>query len=765
VVSGFTARRSAAATLLLFGSLLAHAETQESVEAFDEVVVTARKRNENAQDVPISMSIRTGTELAERNTFRIQEIVRTMPNVATEIQHARQASVAIRGLGKNPANDGLEASVGVFVDGVYLGRTGMAVTDLIDVERIEILRGPQGTLFGKNTTAGALNIVTNSPGADFEAWAQMSLGSDDLAQLSGAINAPLVPGRLAFRLSAFDSARNGFVYNETTGQHLGEIDRNGARAQLLWTPAESTRLRFIAEYNSQDEAGPGYHMVDPGIVMADGSIRPNNYLDRSARAGYTPDIVRFSRSTDAEAAQRNTTDQAAFSVQADVNLGGLSLTSISAWRKFNFRPQNDGDYCFLTVQPVFGVSMHHRQFSQELRLSSDAQENFDYLIGAYYFAQELQSSQNILYGVHAADFMTAGLTPLALDGFHVSTNSDPETASLALFAQGTWRPASGWELTGGVRWTDESRSAHIERNSSGGAVLPTTSTAALAARARLGGFVATDVETEEEFVSGLLSARYEFSENMMTYLSASRGAKSGGINVAIVAPGVDQTLRPETANAIELGWKSQWLGQRLQLNLATFWMDIDDYQATLRDRSLNTFYLTNAGSVRSRGVELESRYRPLPGLDLSLAAGWNDAEYTSFTSAPCPVEVVGQTTCDFTGERVVGAPPWSATGAVRYSVPLGAGGKRAFLDAEYTHIAAHNLDLSDYTHVDAYGLGNLQLGLQGPDDRWRAWIWGRNLLDTDYYTTLATAGAFGSGALVGLMGDPRTYGFSVHARF
>ena len=688
-----------------------------------------------------------------------------MPNVSTEIQQPRQTSIVIRGLGKNPANDGLESSVGVFVDGIYLGRSGMVATDLIDIERIEVLRGPQGTLFGKNTTAGALNITTVSPGDDFETSAQVSLGNQDFSQLSGAVNVPLVPERLAFRVGAFETNRKGFVFDDIRGEHLGEFDRRGTRAQLLWTPADNTRIRIIGDYNSQDEDGPGYVLVDPGIVMADGSIRPNNFLDRSARAGYTPTIDPLARRTDSDSAQRITTEQAGFSAQVDVVFGEYLLTSISAWRKWNFHPQNDGDYTSLAILPVFGNSTKHHQFSQELRLASDTRTRFDYLVGAYYYAQEAASAQQTTYGVDAADFMTPGLTPLALDGFGVSTDADSETDSHALFVQGSWRPAESWELTAGARWTGEQRAAHIVRDSAGGAMLAPGSTAARAVRARLGGYVVTDLDTREDFVSGLLSARYQFSENEMVYASASRGAKSGGINVGILAPGLDQTLRPEIANSVEIGWKKQWLEPGVQLSLAAFWTDVDDYQATLRDRAVNMFYLTNAGSIRSRGVEIESLFRPVTGLAFSLAAGWQDARYASFDSAPCPVETVNPTVCDFTGERVVGSPPWTASGSARYEFALGSGGYRAFTDLEYIRSAAYKLDLSDYTRTAGYGLANLQLGIHGRDDRWRAWLWAKNLADIDYYTTLATASPFASGATVGLLGDPRTYGLSVHVRF
>ncbi len=764
---GSASRRRIAAICMSVGVSLFHglSAAQSPVDTLDEVVVSARKRTENAQDVPISMSVRDGQTLADDNTFRMQEILRSMPNVSTEIQQPRQTSIVIRGLGKNPANDGLEASVGIFLDGVYLGRSGMATNDLIDVARIEVLRGPQGTLFGKNTTAGALNIVTRPPGEEFEAWAQAGLGNNDFSQLSGAINAPLVPQRLSFRLSAFDTSRTGFVFDDSMARHFGEFDRSGARAQLLWTPAESATVRLIADYYSQDEDGPGYQLVDPGIIMADGSTRPNNFLDRSARAGYIPQFDVFARRSDADAAQRIVTDQAGFSAQADVQIGRHQLTSISAWREWKFRPQNDGDFTALDILPESGVSSKHEQFSQELRLSTAYGGAFDYLLGAYLYFQELQSTSNSLYGADASDFMTAGLTPLALDGFRVTTTANPQTDSYAAFAQGTWRPAPAWELTAGARWTTESRTARISRTNAGGETLPANSAAALAARERIGGMVTTDVETDEDFVSGMLSARFSIGEDTMTYLSFARGAKSGGINVAVVPPGVDPTLDPEIANTIEAGWKSQWLADKLQLNLAVFWMDVDDYQTTFRDRIRNTFYLTNAGSVRSRGAELESRYRPIPNLELSLAAGWHDASFSSFATAPCPVETVNPTVCDFTGERVPGSPPWSATGSVHYDSPVGASGHRLFSQLEYTHKAAHKLDFSDYTREEAHDLASLQLGLAGRDDRWRVWLWGKNLLDEDYFVTKATSGIFASGAVIGLLADPRTYGLSARARF
>jgi iron complex outermembrane receptor protein len=728
--------------------------------ALEEVIVSARKRDESLQDIPLSVSVRSGEELDDRMDFRVQEILRSMPNVTTEVQNPRQTSIAIRGLGRSPANDGLESSVGIFVDGVYLGRPGMVITDLIDLERFEVLRGPQGTLFGKNTTAGALNVSTRMPSPEPEASIEANRGNHGFAQIKAAASGSLVADRLAFRLNAFDTNRSGFVHGDTVQKDLGEFDRHGARGQLLWTPNKSASVRVIADYSAQDEDGPGFVLVDAGTVLQNGAQRPNNFLDRSARAGYTPSIDPFARRSDADAVQRMTTEQAGVSMQVDVPMGAHRLSSISAYRKWNFRPQGDGDLTALSIFPQSGAAVRDRQVSQEIRLASPTDTPVNYVAGLYLFSQRLTSELTQIYGIDAADFMQQGLAPSALDGFEVHTHGDPRTDSHALFAQVTWRPNSFVELTGGLRWTSEDKEARITRISWGGASLAIGDAAAQSARERLGAAFLTDVESSEDFTSALLSASVHISADSMTYFSVSHGAKSGGINVAVVPAGVPQVLEPETATSYELGFKSQWLDRRLLVNVATYWTEVDDYQATLRDRSRNIGYLTNVGSVRSRGLEFESLYKPTHGLRLSLAAGWIDATYTDFRSAPCPLETPGPS-CDLTGRRVVGAAPWTVTAGFNYELPIRAGSLQPFIAAEYHRSASYMFDLSEYTRVEEYGVANASLGIEAGDQRWRVTLWARNLFDADYYTTLATAGAFGSGATFGAVADPRTYGLSL----
>ena len=655
--------------------------------------------------------------------------------------------------------------MGVYLDGVYLGRIGMIVTDLLDLERIEVLRGPQGTLFGKNATAGAVNIITRKPTHDTEGWAELTGGDYALRQFKGAISGPVGSDKLAYRLSGFGVRRQGFTEDTTLGTRLADLNRVGARAQLLWTPSASTSVRLIADYASQDEAGPGYLLINPNVYFADGSVRPNNFLDRARRAGYTPVFDPEARQTDAEAPQRFQSDQAGVSLEADWRLADLTLTSITAWRDWYFHPQNDGDGTVLRVQPVLGTDARDWQVSEELRLASVREARFDYLLGTLVFMQSLRSLALTTFGPQAADYFRPGLPSYVLNDYSVETVADPRTQSYAAFGQASWRPNDRGELTAGLRWTGENREALINRSSSGGAAVSPTDGAAVSARALLGGAAQADVHTSEGFLSGLLSFNWHLSKDVMAYASAARGAKSGGINVAVVPAGIPQRVGPEVATSYELGMKSEWLAQRVQINVSVFSTYVSDYQATVRDPIRGATFLTNAGAVRSRGFEVESRYRPIPELTLTLAGGWNDAHYTSFKSAPCPPEYSDKGTCDFSGQRVAGSPPWTVSSTLSYRTPIRNGRLVAFTDLDFLHSAGYQSDLSYSTYIEGYNLVNVRLGLGSSRDTWSLTFWVRNVFDAVYYTTQSTGGSFNVGVDFGLLGDPRTYGVSLRGQF
>jgi iron complex outermembrane receptor protein len=750
--------------LTLLGLGLAATSTIGAQDLLDEVIVSARKRDENAQVVPISLSVRPGGELEARNEVRIQDILRVVPNVSTDITQPRTASIAIRGLGRSPPNDGLESSVGVFVDGVYYGRSGMMVGDFIDLERVEVLRGPQGTLFGKNATAGAINIVTREPAAATEAWLEATVGEYSLHQAKGSISLPLVERELGLRINGSAVKRHGFTRNVTTGSDVNDLERGGARADLLWRPGEVTKLRLLADYNSQDEVGPGYLLVDPAIQLNDGSVRADNVLTRTARAGYTPRFAPFDRQTDADAPMHMIAEQAGASLQADIPLGAHRITSISAWRKWNFRPENDGDLLSLDIQPTLGSALRSSQWSQELRLNSPDDTVLRYVVGLFVFDQSIRSEFLTVYGADAADYMMAGLPAYVLDGFTTNVVGDPQTRSYAGFGQASWLPDDRIEVTAGLRWTTESRDASIIRTSWGGSPLAADDVRAAGVRARFGSPATIAASRDEDFLSGVFSASWRPNNALMLYLSAARGAKSGGINITVIPAGLPQTIDPEIATNFELGMKGQWMDHRLQVNVSAFSTKVEDFQATIREPVRGAAILANAGDVLSRGMEVEASWRPVESLALSLATGWNDAHYTSFTGAPCPPEAGGLGTCDFSGERVVGAPADSTSFNADWHTPLPDGDREFFASLEYLNVGAYRSELPRSTRVPGYDLVNVRLGLRANDD-WSATLWVQNLLDMDYFTTLSAGGGFNVGMAYGLVGAPRTCGVTLRKQF
>jgi len=746
------------AVLASAGVPFAHAE-----DVLDEVVVSARKRTEKAHDVPISLSEISGAELRARGLVRVQDILRQMPNVSTDILSARQASLAIRGLGRNPANDALESSVGVFLDGVYLGRPGMMISDLVDLERFEVLRGPQGALFGKNATAGVVNIFTARPTTEPAGWFEFSAGDYDLRELRGAVSGPVGP--FGYRLSGFATERDGLVRDTSRNEWLGGMHRSGARGQLEWRPGSTASIRLIADYGSQDEEGPGYLLVDPNTNREDGTSRETNLVTRGARLGYTPTFAPTERRSDADARQRVVTENAGATLLADWDFGRYHLSSITGWRRFKFLPENDGDYAALDVLPQLGTNVRSRQFSEEVRLASPADGRFQYLAGLQFFRQHVNSDVFATYGSDASEYMVPGLPASALDGFTVLTRAEPETRSSSAFGQLYWWPANNLEIAAGVRWTTEDKSATVEQHTSGATGVAATDSAVRQARQRLGSERAFAVDSSEDFISGSISLTWHIDEDVNAYLSAARGAKSGGVNAAILPVGADFTVEPEIALGFEAGIKSRWLADRLQLNASAFLTSIEGYQASIRDRVVGASYLANAGEVRTSGLEADMVFRPAANLTLTAAAGYNDATYESFRNAACPPELDNQPSCDFTGQPVAGAPPLTVSGSFDYDAPLANGAYRVRTLLEYSHADGYRAELSRSTWIAARDLVNLSATIRTASGRWSVTAALLNAFDEDYYSGMAVVGPAGTGVAIGLLAPPRTLALSLRLEF
>jgi iron complex outermembrane receptor protein len=719
------------------------------------VTVEARRRSEDAQQVPTAMSVLGGQALEEQRLYRLQDLQQAMPSVNVAFMHARQSSLSIRGLGNNPASDGLEGSAGIYLDNVYLGRPGMAVFDLLDVEQMELLRGPQGTLFGKNTTAGVLNITTRKPTFTPQGTIATSIGEDGYAQTQGSFSGPLSE-TVAGRITAYHTEENGYVKNDFNDHELGGGKRQGFRSQLLYKPSEDFNLRWIADYNEENSSAGTRSLFSTGPTING----VNRYEQRAAAVGAT---LVDGRHVNLNADQRVTVFQGGTSLEANWTLpNDFTVTSISAYRWWDFTPRND-DELNVEVMHNVGQSARDKQYSQELRLASPIGEHFDYVLGAYYFRQEMQNKVFTYYGPLADTWN--GTPQGALNNVSTVGNGSVDTDSFALFAQGTWHLSPVVDFSLGLRGTYERKLADVTRDApTGGAAV--TGAAANVRNARVGAYDSGDLSLYSFSPSALASLAWHVSDQVLAYGSLSHGEKSGGVNLSVAsAPvaGADSLLiGSERANDAELGVKTTLLDKRLLLNANLFWTQIHGYQTNAYDDANLTSYLTNAGTVRSRGLELDSTWRPLRGLTLSANGSWNDVRYMTYDDAPCPAEVAlrpgSPASCDLSGHEVVGASKWIFNTSASYQWSLD-NGLQPYVNGNYawrSH-AVGTIDDSEEAQLPSYAVVNFATGLRGElnDGQWDVSLWLKNAFDKTYYTTLWNSP---NGAYTGVLGTPRTLG-------
>lgn len=726
------------------------------------VTVESRRRSEDAQHVPVAMSVLGAQTLEEQRLYRLQDLQQAMPSVNVAFMHARQSSLSIRGLGNNPASDGLEGSAGIYLDNVYLGRPGMAVFDLLDVEQIELLRGPQGTLFGKNTTAGVLNITTRRPTFTPQGSLATSLGEDGYVQTQASLSGPL-NDTLAGRIALYRTHENGYVENQYNGHTLGGGQRQGFRTQLLFQPNEDFNLRWIADYHEEDSSAGTRSLFSTGPTING----VNRYEQRAAAVGAT---LVSGRRVNLDADQSVKVFQGGTSLEANWTLpNDYTLTAISAYRWWDFTPRND-DELNVEVMHNVGQSARDKQYSQELRLASPVGEHFDYVLGAYYFRQEMRNTVFTDYGPLADTWN--GTAQGALNNVSSVGHGTVDTDSIATFAQGTWHLTPSLDFSLGVRGTYERKLAQVTRNAPvGGAAV---SGAAAGTRAgRLGAYDSGDLSLYSFSPSALASLAWQVDEQVLAYASLSHGEKSGGVNLSVAsAPvaGADSLLiGSERANDAELGVKTTLFDQRLLLNANLFWTVVHGYQTNAYDDANLTSYLTNAGTVRSRGLELDSSWRPLRGLTINMNGSWNDVRYLSYEDAPCPAEVAlrpgAPAACDLSGHAVVGASKWIYNTSASYQWQLN-NGLQPYVNGNYawrSH-AVGTVDDSREAQLPGYGLVNLSTGVRGNwgDGQWDVSLWLKNAFDKTYYTTLWNSP---NGAYTGVLGTPRTLGATARYDF
>lgn len=778
---------SAALGLILIGAPAYAAAADDAILPDDsngEVLVTARRRSESVQTVPVAISVVGGEQLDKTGVNNIDQLQRYQPTIQLISQNPRNTATTIRGLGSTIGltNDGLEQGVGIYVDEVFYARPGSALVDLVDVERIEVLRGPQGTLFGKNTTAGAIHIITRAPTFTPEANLEVSLGSENFVQTKAMINGPLIDGKLAGRLVFGSTRRDGVLYNVTTKTKQNDLNSHILRGHLLFTPSENLSVKLSADYALSDPEANTQGFVRDGATLRNPN-RQFPYL--AAQAGYNPASRNvYDRLVDVDGEIQAKQRVKGYSATVNWDLGDVTFTSITAHRAWNWWPQNDRDYTALKIRTRSSNPSEQRQLSQEFRLASDGDNSLNWVIGLYAFTQRVETNGTEAWGADAARWLignTTGTPAVAvptnlLDGYEQKIHAVSNADSLAAFGQLTWKATEKLSITAGLRYTTEKKSQIYEQVATGG--LATTNAALIAAKNGISRTYSYTAELEDSKPSGLLSASYNWTPTVLTYVSYSKGFKSGGINAAGIptdASGnpllASAVLRPEEVDAFEVGLKSQFFDRRATVNVAAFTTSIKDYQANVVDSGLGSVrgYLANAEKVEVNGFEVDSRFRASDNLSFYGALAYTDGKYASFANAPAPLELQasGNSIVDLSGTQLPGVSKWAGAVGFDYTInaPFNGIDGQAYLSGDANYRSDWNSDasVSKYAVVEASTVANFRLGYRTPNGL-DTFFWIKNAFDEEYLTIL-TIQQGNSGAIYGQPGDPRTFGITVRKSF
>ncbi len=746
----------------------------------EEIQVTSRRRTEMAQDVPIPVTVVSGALVADTGAFNVNRIKELIPSVQLYSSNPRNTAISIRGQGTTfgLTNDGIDPGVGYYIDGVYFARPAITTLDFIDVEQIEVLRGPQGTLYGKNTTAGAFNVTTAKPTQERSTRFEVTTGNLDYYQLKGTATGGLTD-TLAGRLSVTATERAGTLTNIRTGEDVNTLENWSARGQLLWDISESTDVRLIAELSKQDPVG--YAQVFAGSV-ANRRSAYRQFESIIAALNYNPPRDPFARQIDHNTDWRSGNDIGGLSLTVNTEIGSGTLTSTTAWYYWDWRPSNDRDFLGLNALQKSEAPSDHEQLSQEFRWAGSVSERVEGVIGLFAIKQELSSDpfhreelgpDQWRFVSNNAGVEAQWLTPGLLEGF--GTNSSPglETFSAALFGQLDWQLADRLSLLTGLRFNYDDKKVDFQRTVSGGAPLPTAALQAL--RNAQYSNQAFKADISDDNVTGTLTLNYALTDDINVYGTYSTGFKPVGLNLGGLPTDAGRVMtelsviKPEYVQHYELGVKTSPL-DNTTLNFVAYQTDIEDYQAQVQtaDIAVNRGYLANAEEVQVKGFEVDARVR-FDSVTLQASYAYTDGKYVSFTNAPLPLEEVGAPVSfiDVSGGRLPGISKnaFSITG--EYFRPLALFGTNgevfAGIDTYYRSEFSSSPSPSQYLNIDSYSLVNARVGFR-TDDSWSAFLWSRNLTDRDYFEQLLP-GAGNAGHYAAVLGDPRTWGATVRYAF
>ncbi len=746
----------------------------------EDVVISSRRRQESVQDVPIPIAVIRGAAAEDAGAFNVNRLKELVPTVQLYSSNPRNTTLNIRGLGSTfgLTNDGIDPGVGFYIDGVYFARPAATTLDFIDIERVEVLRGPQGTLFGKNTTAGAFNITTRgpsfTPGASFE----VSYGNYGYVQAKASLTGP-ISKKLAGRVSFSGTQRDGVLYNVRTDKPENDINNLGFRGQLLYTPSETVKITLAGDASSQKPSG--YAQVVAGVVTTQrAGYRQFNQIISDLNYSL-PSTNPFDRLIDTDSPWRSGNQLGGVSLNVDAKIGQGTLTSTTAWRYWNWDPLNDRDFTGLPVLSKSQATSRHEQWSQEVRYAGNLSSRISGVVGVFLIGQDLKTDPVHIEESGAAQWRfsqssTSELwkTPGLLEGYGIRTTSRLKSFGAAVFGQIDWAITEKLHLMPGVRFNYDKKDVDYSRQTYGG--LETSDPELLAIKNAVYTNQAFQVNASENNFSGQLTLAYKASQQLNAFATVSNSYKPVGVNLGGLPTSGGNVMielakvKPEYVTHYEVGLKSRPTKLSI-LNVTLFNTEIKDFQTQVQtaEVGVNRGYLANAERVRVTGLELDGNIKVSEILSFNGSVAYTDGKYVSFKNAPVPLEETGGESAfkDISGGALPGISKWAGSVGGDVSIPgklIGLKGKYVVALSSYSRSSfSSSPSPSQYLNIDGYSIINGRVGFNASNGI-TVLVWGRNLFDKDYFEQLLPA-AGNAGHYAAVLGDPRTYGVTLRYSF
>jgi len=771
-----------------------HLSPDQTADTDGEIVVTATKRSQNLQDVPIAVSAFSSEQLQKSGINDTRELMTLAPslNLTSTTSDSAGVVIRLRGVGSEAINPGLESSVATFVDGVYRSRSNLSLTDIPGIERIEVLRGPQGTLFGKNTSAGLINVITFAPKFEPSFDAAASYGNYDMVRLNAGGGGTLVEDLLAVRLDAAYQRRDGILRDFDSGQRYRNRNRVTLRGQFLLTPTDDVDVRLIADFGHRRETGPDTYspiVNDPVYVGIFQAMGFDSHIGRED----------LTITTTQDRASVEETNQWGLSGELNWDLGDAKLTSITGYRHWRNDQAREVDYAEadLVYIPFKAAAQAFDTFTQELRLDGSV-GSVDWMVGGFYSHEKAFGRYGYRAGRDLEPFLdrlfssaTGQTNPISFytglpvgasypEGSGVGRDDFRQTSrSFSIFTHNVWHVTDRLDLIGGLRFTREAKRVDVDIVDTMNPGCQALTAAGLSAPGTTpisgiqclqlfdarydGSYTARKVEKEW---SGIATMSYDFGDSLHGYATYSRGYKAGGFvldragfrPITVKAPSADDlAFDPELATNHEAGLKFRAPGGAVTINGAVFLTRFTDYQLSYNTGA--ALITTNIPQVTAKGFELEFGARPAPAWQLAAGVTYASSRYGAIPAGP-PANVVA-----IAGQQLANAPKWVVTGSVGWDDLVAGGNLRGFaqIDGRYQSDVLTERLLRPTSGQKGYALFNARIGVGAPDERWTLELWARNLTNQRYIGASIPA-TFQGATLVGAQGEPRTYGLTVRTK-